>query len=180
MITDVTITPGEIIVVSLELAKQHLRIEPSYVDENSLIAAYIEASVVICEDFIGGSLSATATVLMDKFVSPGKLPVYPVQTITSVSYFPIHGSELVVMPNSDYRLMKVDGKSAYLVIDDMPQTATRFDALKVEVSVGFAAIPKPIIQAVLLSIGDMYERREDRTEVVSTSVHALLRPYKLY
>ena len=66
--------------------------------------------------------------------------------------------------------------------ESVPQTAERFDAVTVIVKVGNAAgkTPKAVQQAILLQVGDMYERREDRTEVIATAAMSLLRPYKKY
>jgi hypothetical protein len=64
----------------------------------------------------------------------------------------------------------------------MPAVDERFDAITVTIKIGYAVnkTPKPIVQAILLQIADMYERREDRTEVVATTAMSLLRPYKKY
>jgi hypothetical protein len=66
--------------------------------------------------------------------------------------------------------------------EQLPELANRFDAVTITVKVGFVSgkVPKPIQQAILLKIADMYERRDDRAEVISTTSQALLRPYKKF
>ena len=180
MITDVVVIPGETTVASLEMAKKHLRIEPTFTDEDDLIAAYINAAVSYCESFTGTDISGTATIKMDDLPLRFKLPVFPVKTITSVSYFPSVGTDAITLPGTSYALMSVE-KSAYLTLTvDAPNVATRWDAAIIVCEVGYEEIPKPIVQAVLLLIGDMYERREDRSEITSTVADKLLRAYKLY
>lgn len=180
MITDVVVTPGTIEVVSLEIAKKHLRIEPTFTDEDDLIEAYIDAAVSYCENFTGCYFSGTATIKMDDLPLRSKLPVFPVKTITSISYFPSVGTDVITLPDTSYALMGLD-KSAYVTLTiDAPKVATRMDASTVVCELGYNEIPKPIYQAVLLLIGDMYERREDRGEIVSTVADKLLRAYKLY
>ena len=58
MITDVTITPGteETVVVTLEQAKKHLRVDADFVEEDDLIQLYIDASITMSENFIGGHI----------------------------------------------------------------------------------------------------------------------------
>lgn len=180
MITDVVVTPGETEVVSLPMAKKHLRIEPAFTDEDDLIAAYIDAAVSYCEMFIGGFLSGTATIKMDDLPLRTKLLLYPVKAITSVSYYPANESTAVTVEPTSYGLMGVDKASYFNFNTDIPKLFERPDAVTLEVEVGYETIPKPIVQAVLLMIGDMYERREDRGEVISTAADKLLRPYKLY
>lgn len=180
MITDVIVAPGTLEVVSLEMVKKHLRIEPTFTDEDDLIAAYIEAAVSYCENFTGCYFSGTATIKMDDLPLRSKLPVFPVKTITSVSYFPLIGNDVINLPDTSYALMGLD-KSAYVTLTiDATKVATRIDATTVVCDLGFIEIPKPIVQAVLLLIGDMYERREDRGEITSTVADKLLRAYKLY
>jgi uncharacterized phiE125 gp8 family phage protein len=180
MITNVIVLPEATEVVSLEMAKKHLRLDASFDDEDDLITAYISAAVSYCESFIGGNISATATIKMDDLPLRFKIPVFPVKTITSVSYFPNSASEAVTLAETSYALMRVD-KSAYLALTiDSPALPDRFDAVTVVCEIGFDELPKTIIQAVLLLVGDMYERREDRPEVNSTVADKLLRAHKLY
>jgi len=62
----------------------------------------------------------------------------------------------------------------------LPTTDVRYDAVTYEIKVGMTTVPNPIKQAIKLQVADMYERREDRTEVVRTASASLLRPYKKY
>jgi hypothetical protein len=105
------------------------------------------------------------------------------QSITTVKYYPADGSAEVTMSNTLYKLTKLNDKVYSLrFVNDTPEVADRFDAVTITIVVGFLVnkTPKPILQAILLQVADMYERREDRSEVFGTTAMALLRPYKRY
>ena len=172
-------------VVSLELAKQQLRVESSFTVEDTLIQSMIDAAVLASENYIGGQLKeATAIVAYDR-VSGAFLPVpanlFPVQSIEFIKYFDTTNTEQT-LDASNYSLMKSDEKEAFIYFkNEVPELYDRPDAMKIEVKVGYAEnIPAPIKQAILLQISDMYDRREDRMEVPLTAATKLMRPYKKF
>lgn len=184
MVTDVNFTPGTIEIVSLAKAKKQLRLESTFIDEDDLILDYIDAAVVASENFIGGHIQQKDMVItMNQFDSPMEFEAFPMQSITTVKYWPSDGGVEATLSNTLYKLTKLNDKVFSLrFTNDTPEIADRFDAVTVTVVVGNAInkTPKPIIQSLLLQVADMYERREDRTEVTGTTAMALLRPYKKY
>ena len=184
MVTDVNFTDGTIEIVSLAKAKKQLRLEPGFEDEDDLIQAYIDAAVIASENYIGGHIQQKNMVIkLNQFDSPLEFEAFPLQSITTVKYFPADGGAEVTMSDSLYKLTKLNDKVFSLrFVDDTPEIADRFDAVTVTVVVGNATgkTPKPILQAILLQVADMYERREDRVEVFTTSAMALMRAYKKY
>jgi uncharacterized phiE125 gp8 family phage protein len=184
MVTDVNFTPATLEIVSLAKAKKQLRLETSFTDEDDLIQAYIDAAVIASENFIGGHIQQkNMLITMDSFDSPIEFEAFPMQSITTVKYFPADGSAEATMDDTLYKLTKVNDKVFSLrFVNDVPEIAERFDAVTITIVVGFATnkTPKPILQAILLQVADMYERREDRSEVFGTTAMALLRPYKKY
>lgn len=185
MVTDVKFEPsGNIEVVSLARAKKHLRIEPGFTDEDDLIQDYIDAAIVASENFIGGHvLEKDMTIKMNAFDNPLSFEAFPLQSVTSVKYFPIDDSGEQTLAETAYSLTSASAKVFALRFKEtVPTTAERFDAVTIIVKVGNPAgkTPKPIQQAILLQLGDMYERREDRTDVIATAAMSLLRPYKKY
>jgi len=184
MITDINFTAADHTIVSLAKAKKQLRIEGSFIDEDDLIESYIESAVIASENFIGGHIQQKDMVItMDYFDSPTEFEAFPLQTITTVKYYPADGTEEVIMPDTLYKLTKLNDKVFSLrFTTEAPAIADRFDAVTITLVVGHMVdkTPKPIQQAILLQLADMYERREDRTEVYSTTAMSLLRPYKKY
>lgn len=184
MVTDIKFEAIEAdAIVSLELAKKQLRIEDDFTDEDDLIQAYIDAAIAMSEDYTGGHIVEKNMILkMDAFDNPLVFEAFPIQSIDSVSYYPADGSDSQVMDNSNYDLMSLNPKVSKISFKTTPAIAERFDAVTVTVKVGMVVeeIRQPIIQAILLQISDMYERREDRTEVMLSAATALLRPYKKF
>lgn len=184
MVTDVKFEDLEAVsIVTLQMAKKQLRIEPSFTEEDDLIQGYIDAAIAMSEDYIGGHIVEKNMILkMDKFDNPLIFEAFPIQAVESVKYFPVDSSDVQELESTDYDLTSVNPKVSRINFKKTPQTDKRFDAVTVSVKVGIEKekIRKPIIQAILLQISDMYERREDRTEVITTVATALLRPYKKF
>ena len=79
----------------------------------------------------------------------------------------------------------VDGGKPYINQVDTSldlSFADREDAFQVSFSAGYTPenLPKPLYQAILLMIADMYEFRTDRTEIINRASMALMRPYKVW
>lgn len=185
MITDVTITPGTAtVVVTLAKAKKHLRVDASFTEEDDIIQDYIDASIVMAENFIGGHiLDKNMVIKMTAFDNPLVFEAFPVKSVTSVSYFPEGSDEAQDLDAESYVLnSETPNRYKLRFKGDLPATATREDAVTVTINIGMstATVPKPICQSVLLLVADMFERREDRTETITTTSAALLRPYKKY
>ncbi|OXB01744.1 hypothetical protein B0A75_04700 [Flavobacterium oncorhynchi] len=185
MVTDVKFqsleTNGPI--VTMAMAKKQLRVEASFNDEDDLIQSYIDTAVAMSEDYMGGHIVEKNMIMkMNMFDNPLIFEAFPIQSVVSVSYFSSDGSDSQEMTSFDYDLTSVNPKVSRITFKNIPQTAERFDAVTITVKVGIEAtkVVKPIIQAVLLQVADMYERREDRTEVMLSVSTALLRPYKKF
>lgn len=182
MQTDISfVADGTLAVVTLAQAKKQLRIEEDFTDEDDLIQSYIDASVELSEKFIGGHiLPKIMTIKADAFQNPLVFEAFPLKEVTSIKYFDADDVGHT-MPSSDYVLTR-DSEKVFRIRfkNTLPDIAKRFDAVTYEIKVGMATVPNPIKQAVKLQISDMYERREDRVEVVRTASASLLRPYKKY
>jgi uncharacterized phiE125 gp8 family phage protein len=183
MITDIQITTGtSAAVLTLAKVKKHLRIEADIDDENDLIEDYIAAAVAQAENYIGGHVTDKNIVIkMTGFDNPLVFEAFPVKAVTHVKYFEEGNEEQRTMVIDKYNLTAESSKRfAIRFKGDLPNVQDRFDAVTVTINVGMATIEKPIAQAVLLMVADMYERREDRVEVLSTAAMSLLRPYKKF
>lgn len=182
MLTNVEYKVTESEIVSLELAKKQLRIELDYEEEDDLIQSYIDTAVEYAEVFTGGSLREKEMIMTrDSFESPIVFEAFPLKEITDVKYLPADGGVELTMLADDYKLTKQTEKNYQLRFrNETPATVKSFEAVTISLKLGYTEIPKPIIQAILLKITDMYERREDRSEVVSTVGDGLLRAYKKY
>lgn len=182
MVTNVQYTMLPTVTVTLAQAKKHLRIEELFTDEDELIQAYIDAAIENCENFTGGSIiNKTMVMTIDGFDSPLIFEAFPLREVTTVEYLDKDTNAVVVLAAEKYRLTTQNAKCFSLrFLHDLPEIAENIEAVTVTVDLGYETIPKPIIQAIKLQIADMYERREDRSESITTASAALLRPYKKY
>lgn len=183
MVTDVQITPGTATeVVTLAKAKKHLRLEASFTEEDDLIQDYIDTAVTGAENYIGGHITEKNMVIkMTGFDNPLVFEAFPVKSVESVKYFEPDNETEVTMPDTDYALNAESQKRFALRFKNtLPTVQDRPDAVTVTIVLGMTTIDKPIVSAVLLMLADLYERREDRTEVLSTASMSLLRAYKKF
>lgn len=183
MITDIQISAGTATdVVTLAKAKKHLRVDADFTDEDDLIQDYIDAAVTQAENYIGGHITDKNIVIkMTGFDNPLVFEAFPVKAVTSVKYFEQGDETEKTMDAVNYTLTAETSKRfAIRFKGDLPTVQDRFDAVTVTINVGMETIDKPIAQAVLLMVADMYERREDRAEVLSTAAMSLLRSYKKF
>lgn len=169
-------------IVTLEKAKKQLRIDALFIDEDDLIQDYIDAAVASSEAYINGDIiEKTLVITLDAFQEKLIFESYPIQSITSVKYY--IDDVPVTMPAADYYLNVQHQKQSVLVFDEQPNTDERPDAVTIEAVIGFesaSVVPSPIKQAILLQVSDMYERREDRPEMITTAAQALMRPFRKY
>ena len=183
MITDIQISAGSpTTVVTLAKAKKHLRVDSDFIDEDDLIQDYIDAAVTQAENYIGGHITDKNVVIkMDVFDNPLVFEVFPIKAVSSVKYYEAGDENEKTLDTENYNLTAETSKRFSIRFkNDLPSLQTRFDAVIVTVNVGMTTIDKPISQAVLLMVADMYERREDRAEVLSTAAMSLLRSYKKF
>lgn len=179
MITNITITSEENEIVSLPAAKLQLRLETSYTDEDTLIQRCISAAVINSENYINGHIfKKEVEIVLDTMPTSFELHFYPIREISSITYHQNGSSQ--TLPPSKYYLQKANQKQAVLIVNEVPEVDDRKDAVTITLQVGFEEVPEVVVQAVLLQVSDMYERREDRMEVVDTTAKALLRPYRYY
>lgn len=183
MVTNVSTTPTEYTeVISFVKVKKHLRVDADFQDEDEVIESYIDAAIAMAENFIGGHiLEKSIKIELDAFDAPFVFEAFPVKEITSVTYYEANEEDEKTLEASEYSLTSETFKRFILRFKNtLPTTQKRDDAVSITVKVGMDTIPKPIVQAVLLMVADMFERREDRVETISTTSAALLRPYKKY
>ena len=184
MITTITKVLPETpnVIVTLLKAKKQLRIDALFTDEDDLIQDYIHSAVEGAEVYINGDLiSKTMVITLDAFQEKIVFESYPIRSITTVKYY--LNSTQVTMPSDDYYLNVISSKESVLVFKDQPNTDERFNAVEITAVIGFedaTKVPYRIKQAILLEVSDMYERRENRPEMITTAAQALMRPYRKY
>ncbi|MGO4339005.1 head-tail connector protein [Labrys sp. KB_33_2] len=185
------VTPAAEPGITVDDAKRHLRVE--HTEDDTYIAGLIEAAFVwidapdgwlgraVREQGFEARFAGFCQRLGGYRVPWLSLPLLPVSAVTSVIYLDDRGNEQPLAP-ADYRfadteLRPAPGKSWPVTLDGPDTVRVRFTA-------GYADIPAPIRQAVLLLVGQWYVAREavgksDQAEL-PFAVSNLLSPYRVW
>lgn len=187
MVTNSYYVPGTALTpITLAKAKKQLRLEVDFTEEDDLIQSYIDSALIIAENYINRALSPRKFVLeMDRFENPFQFSQNNIDdTIDKVEYFAPGETEASLLADTEYKART----SIYIECKEIkfkttPTTDSRDDAVIITINQGFTSatdIPKPIVQAMLLIISDMYERRDDKEIGTNSAANALMRPYRKY
>lgn len=184
------ITAAADLAVTLVEAKAHLRVDTS--DDDTLITAMITAATEAAEQATGRAIMAqTWELTLDAFPAALELTRVPVDSITSVTYVDLDGTDqtlsalLYSLDNAD------DFGPAYVVPaygTEWPETRDEINAVQVRYAAGYtdaAAVPESIKSWIKLQVGAMYENRESETVGAGKAVHLgfsdrLLDRYKVW
>jgi uncharacterized phiE125 gp8 family phage protein len=160
--------------LSLIEAKNHLRVEAP--EDDALIAALIAAA----RDQLEGETSrqlvtATWRLSLDCFPAVIRLPISPVQSVSSIQY--LDANEVLQTLSASVYVVDTDRKPARIAPaygEVWPTTLPQINAVKVTFVAGYgtpAAVPESIKEALKLMIGHWYENRE--ASITGTIVTAL-------
>lgn len=161
--------------VTLAEAKAHLRVTDSSSD--TLIGALITAAREAVEQNTGRALAAAEYrhASEEEIASLNRLPLWPVDSVSEVSYADADGARVVIDP-ADY---VVDGDRATVALVP-PTDGTR---LSVVFAVDPSNTPVALKQAILLLIGDMFANSEatitGESVAHNPAVDRLLGPYRV-
>lgn len=169
--------------VSREAAKKHLKVTFEYEDE--LIDAIILSSIQVAEDYTGLMINQKNVILgLASFPWVLELDYFPVvHKAISVEYSDAANQPVAVADKYNF----FDGEpKPYIELNEpdfvAPEVYQRSDAVRFSFVGGMIkeTLPLPIYQALFLIIGDMYQYRTDRKDVVNKASLALMRPYKIW
>jgi uncharacterized phiE125 gp8 family phage protein len=153
--------------IDIARAKAHVKVDWADPDNDTLIAAYLRASVAAVERRVGRPLAPQAfTEWAPRFPwclgERLTLARDPVTTIVSVIYVDSDGAEQALDP-AGYRSIEGEPWSLIAPINgSFPQTEERPDAVRVRYIAGYEAgqCPPDLQAAVLLMLGHLYLNRE--------------------
>lgn len=193
------ITEPEVLPLTLQEAKDHLRID--YSDMDDLITLYIEAATSHVQgqhSFTGRALvTQTWELVIDHFpVHEIKIPLPPLQSIESIKYDGSDGLETTLATDQYY----VDDVSepgwVVPIVGGWPTAVLdAINAVRIRFVAGYDAtadsppdlagnVPRAIKQAMLLYIGNFHEHREENIVGLTTmklpfAAENLLRPFRV-
>jgi uncharacterized phiE125 gp8 family phage protein len=167
--------------------KAHLRVIGT--SEDALIDLYTTAATGALDGVNGllGRCLVTQTweYVLDSFPSPEiKIPLPPLQSITSIKYIDTAGAEQTL----DSARYAVDTASdpGWVVVDEdgWPDTSDTANAVTIRFVAGYgaaASVPAPLRSAILLHVGDLFENRQIGAEkqlFVNDAYDRLTYPYR--
>lgn len=182
--------------VTLDEAKAHLRVDGS--DDDTYITMLIKVARQVCEAYSGRSfITQDREVKLDRFPCGRfiSLPYGPIQEVTDFTYIDSNGDVIPMTENTDYRVDLRSGIPRLEYVTSWPNPlwptgSTEFNSVTIAYTAGYAnddhdPVPEVIKQAMLMTIGSLYENRQD--EVVGAAGHlinwtsqALLDTIKVY
>jgi uncharacterized phiE125 gp8 family phage protein len=178
--------------------KGHLRLD-SEEEQPRVASILIPAATQFAESETDRQLiTATWTLYLDAFPCYGhkiELPKPPLKTVTSVKYYDTAGVLQTWAAAGNYSVQAPAGPfadcgyilPAYAVV--YPVTQSRADAVEIEFTSGygdtFASVPPLIRAAMLLIVGEQFERREESIagtiiSRVPMAAHNLLWPFRVW
>lgn len=173
--------------VTIEQVRYHLRNEDLRFDD-ALLTTYIKAAAGYIERTYGLAL-LTQTIKQYHAAfpcgtnNPLMLRIAPLASVTSIEYTDSAGASQT-WTSSEYTSgrMNLGGFIVPAIGYNWPgSVATTPNAITVTYQAGFglkgSSIPAPIVQAMLLIIGDMYSRREDNVVNLPKASEYLLLPW---
>lgn len=168
-------------VLSTVNAKAYARIDTSI--EDTLITSLVAECIDLVEESYGFQLIEKNVVVEYEYYGKEiRLPLYPVQSITSVKTIDRVGTETTLTANDDYYLTGDTLVVSTVYGWEVPDDRVR---LKVTYVAGYTTIPSGITLGLKKLVTSMYEDRQDLVEggvsVMPNSSKTLFKKYaKLY
>lgn len=182
------VTAPEVEPITLTEAKLHLRVTEN--NEDALISALIIAAREGAESFTRRAIiTQTWDLTLDEFPEEIETPFPKLQSVSSVTYIDTDGnsqtlnaSEYTVDTKSEPgRVVEAYGKT-------WPSTRDVINAVTVRFVAGYglaSAVPKSLVQGMLMHIGHMYANREsvnigNISSEIPMSTEYLYLPHRVY
>jgi uncharacterized phiE125 gp8 family phage protein len=162
------ITPPVVEPVTLDDAKAHLRVD--FTDDDNLITALITAARMAAEQFTRRAFITQTWQLTHDGFPIGGGPIYvprpPLQSVLSVQYLDMNGNVQSLAEGTNYVLdsQSEPARIALPYAHYWPVTRLQVNAVWVQFTAGYGndgtTVPAPIIAAIKLMLGHLYENRE--------------------
>ena len=170
--------------VSLEVAKEHLRIAPADTDLDAEVGRLIRSATARTEKITQRALAIQSwRLILDRFPRGAiSIPLPPLKSVEAITYTDADGAEQV-LDEASYVVnpFGLIGQITPAMGKCWPVTASQAMALRVDFTAGYDAVPADIVAAILLLIGHLDQNREAVSAgtftAVPLGVDALLSSY---
>ena len=154
--------------ISLDEAKNHLKIDVDCNTDDDLILSLIETAHEVaekyCDIYIG---SQTVAMLMDRLGASIyglyyllEVPKYPINSITKVEYKDENG-EYQTLESTKYEVDIVSNPARIYFYETPVYSYNYLNNLKITFNAGYTELPYAIKAAMMMIIGHLYENRQD-------------------
>lgn len=175
--------------ITLAEAKTHLRVDHS--DDDS----YIDALITAARKYLDGNcgvlgralITQTWELTLARFPDGDiPLPLPPLQSITSITYIDQDGASQT-LATSVYAADLNENMVRLKYDQSWPDTRDVWNAVVIRFVAGYgaaSAVPKPLVHAIKLMVGDLYEHRQSvvmgvEPRMVPFAVDSLIAPYRV-
>ena len=172
--------------ITLSEAKQHLKIDDVFTDDDTLIEALIAAARQMAENYTDSKLINTTVIeYFDKFPSfnlPINLYFPNVSAVNSITYRANSNTDPVALDSSKYRLDAASKPCRVgLINNSYPTALNEVNAIAIEYVAGYgesaADVPALLKAAIKIIVADLYENREDKVKRLPTASMIILNQY---
>lgn len=178
------ITSPSVEPITLDQAKVFLKMDDTDADD-ALISALVTAARQSVESYTNSALIIrTFQEKYPAFAPRGlALSVSPLQDVSAVQYLTQGGSE-ETLSTSVYRVNTFTKPGSIYLRDGQtfPDTLSEDNAVTVTYQAGYGDasgdIPGPIISAIYLTLGELYQTRQNSVRQLPTLVENILAPYR--
>ncbi|WP_254509884.1 head-tail connector protein [Anatilimnocola floriformis] len=162
------VTPPVSEPVSLADMKQHARI--SREDEDTTISAFVTAARQYSETFLRRQLMpATWRMSLDCFPAEMRLPLPPLQSVTSITFVDGNGTTQTVASDT-YYVDSTTEPGRIVPVGCWPTARNQPGAVKVTFVAGYDTVPATVTTAIKMLAAHYYEHREAVNEGGLTEV----------
>lgn len=177
------VSPPDVLPVTLEQAKQHLRIDHN--DDDDLIMNYLHGAISYLDGYSGIMGRALAPQVWQQNFPPGIgvfcLSLGPAQELIRVSCID-PGNQLI---EQDISLFSLQGtsKGSQVTAYSLPALARRPDAVQIQYRAGYAdaeSIPNAVRVAILFLVQRFYDGADKSVDAdIDRAVSNLIAPFRL-
>ena len=162
----------DVLPVSLDLFKKHLKLPPDYTDDDEYLTLLIESAASFFEEYTGRTLiNTTYKTFRDYFITNFRLRESKLQSVEFVKYY--YDNVLTELDATNYYFTDSDNYSD-IVFTYLPEkTDTRLQAIEIQFVAGYGIndsyVPKDIQLAIMQYANLMFENRGDCDDTVIQS-----------